>query len=92
MTTTWNEINPSKLSYPNLLANRVRWILENEKFSSVELESIRKSVRPYAPDPTHNATITGEANPEQQVQATLEYRTTEKVPTRGREYQDPKDH
>ncbi|XP_045480887.1 uncharacterized protein LOC123685276 [Harmonia axyridis] len=45
-TETWNEIYPERRSYPNLLANRVRWILQNGKFSSMELDSIMQSVSP----------------------------------------------
>ncbi|XP_045474049.1 uncharacterized protein LOC123680280 [Harmonia axyridis] len=51
LTTIWNEIKPERQSYPNLLSNRVRRMLESGKFSRVELNNIERSTRPFAPVP-----------------------------------------
>ncbi|XP_045477912.1 uncharacterized protein LOC123683059 [Harmonia axyridis] len=66
LTNTWNDINPGKQSYPNFLANRVRWIFQHEKFSSVELDSIKRSIRPYAPAPTDDTINKDTQHPELQ--------------------------
>lgn len=49
LASTWNEIYPERTSYPNLLSNRVKRMLEIGKFSSVELDNIQRSITPYAP-------------------------------------------
>ncbi|XP_044745135.1 uncharacterized protein LOC123306999 [Coccinella septempunctata] len=41
-----NDINPQRQSYANLLANRVRYLMDREKFSSVELDEIKRSFIP----------------------------------------------
>ncbi|XP_044760856.1 uncharacterized protein LOC123318302 [Coccinella septempunctata] len=46
LTQTWNDIRPDRNSYANLLSNRVRWLLEEEKFTQIELDAIRKSCYP----------------------------------------------
>lgn len=46
LTQTWNEINPEKPSYPNLLANRIKWLLNNDKFTAIELDNIKLSCYP----------------------------------------------
>ncbi|XP_044751668.1 uncharacterized protein LOC123311664 [Coccinella septempunctata] len=46
LTQIWNEINPHRQSYTNLLSNRVRWLLENNKFSNPELDTIKESFIP----------------------------------------------
>ncbi|XP_044754183.1 uncharacterized protein LOC123313353 [Coccinella septempunctata] len=72
LTSTWNEINPERHSYPNLLANRVRWIMEHEKFSSVELEAIKRSIRPFAPPPSDETNYTEVEQPEIENQETTQ--------------------
>ncbi|XP_045482803.1 uncharacterized protein LOC123686614 [Harmonia axyridis] len=42
----WNDLNPRKQSYANLLANRVKWLLTNEKFTNTELNHIKLSCYP----------------------------------------------
>ncbi|XP_044749653.1 uncharacterized protein LOC123310249 [Coccinella septempunctata] len=79
LTTTWNEINPSKLSYPNLLSNRVRWILQEEKFSSVELEEIKRSTRPFAPPPKNETRNSEELPPEPQIPIRPQVGKTERM-------------
>ncbi|XP_045463804.1 uncharacterized protein LOC123673362 [Harmonia axyridis] len=51
LTETWNDIKPGKQLYTNLLANRVRYLLENEKLSSVELAAIEQSIWPQTAPP-----------------------------------------
>ncbi|XP_045480903.1 uncharacterized protein LOC123685291 [Harmonia axyridis] len=51
LTETWNDIKPEKQLYTNLLANRVRYLLENEKLSSVELAAIEQSIWPQTAPP-----------------------------------------
>lgn len=46
LTNTWNEINPTSQLYANLLANRVKWLLNNEKFTETELNVIKLSCYP----------------------------------------------
>ncbi|XP_045463748.1 uncharacterized protein LOC123673305 [Harmonia axyridis] len=46
LTQTWNDIRPDRHSYANLLSNRVRWLLEEEKFTQIELDAIRNSCYP----------------------------------------------
>ncbi|XP_045466730.1 uncharacterized protein LOC123675420 [Harmonia axyridis] len=79
LTTTWNDINPNKISYPNLLSNRVRWILQNAKFSSVELANIKRSYRPHTPTPTQDLTETEEVNRENQHEQNHQIKNTSKV-------------
>ncbi|XP_044760178.1 uncharacterized protein LOC123317638 [Coccinella septempunctata] len=80
LTTTWNEINPWRPSYPNLLANRIRQMLENEKFSSVELEDIRKSTRPYTPIPADDDNPSNEEiHLEPQIQPTNQNNKTSRL-------------
>ncbi|XP_044751733.1 uncharacterized protein LOC123311727 [Coccinella septempunctata] len=80
LTTTWNEINPGKLSYPNLLANRVKLILQNEKLSSVELEVIKKSIRPHTIITSENTDAeTEETHAETQIEPTPQWNKTAQV-------------
>ncbi|XP_045460931.1 uncharacterized protein LOC123671232 [Harmonia axyridis] len=51
LTEVWNDIRPDKPLYTNLLANRVRWMIENEKFSVVELRNIQLNIRPQGNEP-----------------------------------------
>ncbi|XP_044751651.1 uncharacterized protein LOC123311647 [Coccinella septempunctata] len=46
LTQTWNDIRPDRQLYASLLANRVRWLLEEEKCTQIELENIRMSCHP----------------------------------------------
>lgn len=46
LTEIWNDVYPSRQSYANLLSNRVRWILENKKFTTEELYCIERSYNP----------------------------------------------
>ncbi|XP_045477917.1 uncharacterized protein LOC123683063 [Harmonia axyridis] len=51
LTETWNDIKPGKQLYTNLLANRVRYLLENGKLSSVELAAIEQNIWPQTAPP-----------------------------------------
>ncbi|XP_044751674.1 uncharacterized protein LOC123311671 [Coccinella septempunctata] len=42
----WNDICPDRPTYAQLLSNRVRWILANQKLSRAELEYIKKGCFP----------------------------------------------
>ncbi|XP_044755067.1 uncharacterized protein LOC123314020 [Coccinella septempunctata] len=46
LTEIWNDINPHRPSYANLLSNRVRWLFEREKFTTTELHTIAQSFIP----------------------------------------------
>ncbi|XP_044751728.1 uncharacterized protein LOC123311723 [Coccinella septempunctata] len=80
LTTIWNEINPEKQSYPNLLVNRVRLFLQNERFSTVELEAIKKSIRPHTPNPAENTDVDNEeAYAEHPMEPTPQWCQTNKI-------------
>lgn len=43
---TWRDIYPTRPAYVQLLSNRVRWILANQKLSQAELERIKNTCFP----------------------------------------------
>ncbi|XP_044748928.1 uncharacterized protein LOC123309723 [Coccinella septempunctata] len=61
LTNTWNDLNPLKQSYANLLSNRVRWLLNNEKFTETELFNIKLSCYPRGAVVDHNENSAEEA-------------------------------
>lgn len=62
----WNDINPHRQSYqPKIIANRGRWLQENNKFSNTESYAIRESFIPRGA--TNNPQDVAEADEEERI-------------------------